>query len=190
MNATKVKILDAAREAFTRYGVRRVNMGDVADAAEVSRQTLYAHYKNKDALTAATMTAALDLILEDIRDGFQSCDTLAGKLDAYFEHGVRRPFAVLQKHPDLKDLLHGVGQETTAVAVHADVEKARMLADQFTPFAARLNALGRDPAAMGTFVVRAATEFKYSAKDAAELEGLLQTLRVAVLAMVGEDPVA
>ncbi len=43
-------ILDAAGETFIRYGFRKTSMDDVARAAGLSRQSLYAHFPNKEAL--------------------------------------------------------------------------------------------------------------------------------------------
>ena len=39
--AKKSKILTAARSVFLRYGYRRVNMNDIAEAAGLSRPALY-----------------------------------------------------------------------------------------------------------------------------------------------------
>jgi AcrR family transcriptional regulator len=37
----RTRILAAARSVFLRYGFKRVNMNDIADAAGVSRPALY-----------------------------------------------------------------------------------------------------------------------------------------------------
>lgn len=44
------QLLDAAVEAFLRFGFKKTSMDDVARAAGVSRQALYLHFANKDAL--------------------------------------------------------------------------------------------------------------------------------------------
>jgi len=44
----KSRILAAARSVFLRYGFRRVNMHDIAEAAGVSRAALYVLFKNKE----------------------------------------------------------------------------------------------------------------------------------------------
>ena len=41
------EILVAAFDLFRRFGIKRVKMIDIAQAAEVSRSTLYRHFKNK-----------------------------------------------------------------------------------------------------------------------------------------------
>lgn len=69
-------ILDAARTVFEQYGARRANVDDVAQAAGVSRATLYRTYPGKDALLAAVIdreTAAffdeLDRVAADLPPG-------------------------------------------------------------------------------------------------------------------------
>ena len=41
-------ILDAALTQFAQYGLRKTSMQDIAERAGVSRQTIYASFKNKD----------------------------------------------------------------------------------------------------------------------------------------------
>ncbi len=42
------RILDAAYECFTRHGIRRTTMDDIAAAAEMSRPAVYQYVRNKD----------------------------------------------------------------------------------------------------------------------------------------------
>jgi AcrR family transcriptional regulator len=44
----KSRILAAARSVFLRYGYKRVNMNDIAEAAGMSRPALYVLFKNKE----------------------------------------------------------------------------------------------------------------------------------------------
>jgi len=53
-------LLDAALGVFLRYGFRKTSMDEVARAAEVSRQALYLHFRNKETLFRATVRHALE----------------------------------------------------------------------------------------------------------------------------------
>lgn len=69
------KIISAAEEVFLHHGFLGANMDAIADVAGVSKQTVYAHYKSKEALfvqVVERMTggAAHD-IGEDIEDDFE-----------------------------------------------------------------------------------------------------------------------
>jgi len=69
-SARRDAILQAAAGVFLRYGYRKTSMDDLARAADLSRQGLYLHFANKEALfkevvvqligqSRATMRAAL-----------------------------------------------------------------------------------------------------------------------------------
>lgn len=72
---SREKILAAAEGVFLHYGFLGANMDEVADAAGVSKQTVYAHYKSKEALfiqVVEHMTGgAAHVIGEDIDDDFE-----------------------------------------------------------------------------------------------------------------------
>ena len=53
-------LLDAAFATFVRFGYRKTSMDDVAREAEISRQALYAHFADKDALFRECMKRGLD----------------------------------------------------------------------------------------------------------------------------------
>ena len=50
-------ILEAAWMAFSTYGFRKTSMDDIAKGAGMSRPALYLHFKNKDAIFRALVTA-------------------------------------------------------------------------------------------------------------------------------------
>jgi len=49
-DATRERILDAARELFAERGYEAVTVQDVIDRADVGRSTFYLHFKDKDDL--------------------------------------------------------------------------------------------------------------------------------------------
>lgn len=52
---TKRRILEAAYELFYRVGFGRVSMDAIADAAGVTKRTLYYHFESKDALVSEAL---------------------------------------------------------------------------------------------------------------------------------------
>jgi AcrR family transcriptional regulator len=52
---TRDRILDAAVEAAAIHGIAKLNVGDVARRARLSRVTLYKHFSSKDELVAAAV---------------------------------------------------------------------------------------------------------------------------------------
>ena len=59
-------ILDAARELFLEFGLRRTTMDDVARRAGVGRVTVYRHYADKKALFAAVVMRECARALREI----------------------------------------------------------------------------------------------------------------------------
>jgi AcrR family transcriptional regulator len=53
-------VLEAALNVFVRHGFRKTSMEDIAQAAGISRQGIYLHFKDKDAIFGATILKALD----------------------------------------------------------------------------------------------------------------------------------
>ncbi len=46
----KKRIIETARESFSKYGYRRVRTSDIAQKAGISKRTLYKHFPSKEAL--------------------------------------------------------------------------------------------------------------------------------------------
>src|SRR3954468_10902825 len=57
------RVLAAALEVFARYGFRKASMDEIARSADISRQGLYLHFANKDALFRAAVRQELDTAL-------------------------------------------------------------------------------------------------------------------------------
>ncbi len=183
MSETKVKLLEAAEQVFSRYGVKRTSMADVASAAGVSRQTLYSVFKNKDELLAEAMRVTVQRIYETLEQEWATAKTVGEIVEVYFEHSVRGPFEMLQKLPDLRDLIDGVGEATTRVAKAAEAKKIEYLAQQLTPFAANLEKSGNSPEMVANLIVRSTNDFKYNSTDRDALERLLTTLKSSIVAL-------
>jgi AcrR family transcriptional regulator len=69
------RILDAARDQFRTYGLRRTSIDDIAHAAGVGRATVFRRFANRDALLGASavrearrMIAAVDAQIASIDD--------------------------------------------------------------------------------------------------------------------------
>ena len=54
---TRVRILQASYRLFRQKGFTRVNVDEIAAAADVTKRTLYSHFESKDALLAEVLRA-------------------------------------------------------------------------------------------------------------------------------------
>ncbi len=79
---TKPVILQAAYKLFRRRGFFRVGMDEIADAAGVTKRTLYYHFDSKDALLTAVLASQHERTFAD----FQSYGIdLSGGADAMID---------------------------------------------------------------------------------------------------------
>ena len=186
MNEKQQRVVETAIEVFSRYGVKRTTMGEIAERAGISRQTLYSMYANKDDILTAAMRHATDKTLADIETAWETAATLGEKLDIYFAHAVEAWFERLRSMPDANDLLTGMSEATAAVIRTSEGHKAALLATALAPCGGRLGAVGMTPADLADFIQSASSGFKYSANDTAHLKRLLGALKSSVLTLVDE----
>jgi AcrR family transcriptional regulator len=57
--ATKERVLTAARRLFVRHGIDQVTIAQIAERATVAESTVYALYRSKEGILRALMSAAL-----------------------------------------------------------------------------------------------------------------------------------
>jgi len=93
--ARREAILDAAQELIASEGYYGVRMDAVADAAELSKGTLYLYFENKDALCAAVATRLIDEFIPRIEGAINEAETgldgVRALLQAYYDQTVENP---------------------------------------------------------------------------------------------------
>src|SRR3954462_5588433 len=100
------RVLAVALEVFGRYGFRKASMDEIARSADISRQGLYRHFANKDALFRAAVRQELDAALGDAsrclnEKGVGLERRVVAALDAWLGRYVGSMLA-----PDIGNLLH------------------------------------------------------------------------------------
>jgi AcrR family transcriptional regulator len=80
---TRTQILDAAYGLFWRQGFLRVSMDEIAARADVTKRTLYQHFRSKDDLIAAALAQSSELALERLR-GFHRPKKSDELIDSFF----------------------------------------------------------------------------------------------------------
>ncbi|WP_052161196.1 TetR/AcrR family transcriptional regulator [Hoeflea sp. BAL378] len=180
------QILDAAIGVFSRYGVRKATMGDIAAEAGISRQTLYARYANKGEIVRGAMQLITDRVVRDVREAWASVDTIGDKLDIFLDLAIVRYFEQTKQMPDSSDLMTGQGEGGPAARQAAEEGKIGLLAGLFSARADKLADHGATPQDLAEFFYQSSTSFKYTARDLGHLEALLSTLKRTTLRMLGE----
>ncbi|UZE24782.1 TetR/AcrR family transcriptional regulator [Pseudomonas sp. B21-056] len=70
----RADILDAAGMVFLRYGFKKTSMDDLARAAGLSRQGLYLHFPNKEALFEAMVVRSMGELKRNAQEALAQAD--------------------------------------------------------------------------------------------------------------------
>lgn len=95
------RILGAARQCFSRYGVHRTSMTDVAKAAGVSRQTLYNTIAGRQELIEAVVVLRIEEMSDELRGILEKQPTF---VDAIVETSLAS-VELARKDPELTNLV-------------------------------------------------------------------------------------
>lgn len=87
---TRPEILQAAYKLFRRRGFFRVGMDEIAEAAGVTKRTLYNHFDSKDALLTAVLASQHERTFADFQNyGIDLSGSAAELIDKLFEGLVK-----------------------------------------------------------------------------------------------------
>jgi AcrR family transcriptional regulator len=102
--ARRDDIIHAAIGVFLRYGYARTTMRDIAQAAGLTRPTLYLTFPDKERIFAAVVEKMIDDKLTEIRGGLQRQKTLETKLRFACNAWAAEGYELVQAHPDAADM--------------------------------------------------------------------------------------
>ncbi|WP_316858468.1 TetR/AcrR family transcriptional regulator [uncultured Cohaesibacter sp.] len=185
MTETQDKIMMAALELFTRYGIQRTSMADIAKQAGLSRQTVYTTFASKDDLIAETIANRVSAVVDQIREKIADCKSLGEQLDFYFELMVIRPFEFLIDNPDAAFLwrISRVLDQHPAI-LKAQKKHRQLLADLFVPYTKSIGSADQTPFRLADFIMMTCRELKVGeVKSRKELDQLVETLQATILAI-------
>ena len=178
------KIISAAYDCFIRYGVKRTTMGDVAQAAGVSRPTLYASYSNKQELLGGVVGHYYNALIQKIREQAKSATSIDAKLDIYFEHAILALYDLSQSWPDAEDIFEFGNQSPLEAYEVALIQQKDLLIDLFTTHADTIAAHQLSVDELSDFTMSCANKLKKNVPNRTILETRLRTLKTAILAIV------
>lgn len=186
MGKSDDKIVECAIAIISRYGYKKTTMADLAEAAGVSRQTLYNKFPNKEEVLRAAVRYGAEAGIREIRARWAEHSSVAEKLDIFFEIGPLNWYDTLVASPDSADLLEGMNTHAADVMEDSIAGWITVLAEMFEPHDALLEAKETSPELLADFVYTASSSAKYNATSRDQLVKRLATLKVAVLATLKE----
>lgn len=116
---SRERLIDAAEQSFTRYGVGKTTMDDIAGAASVTRATVYRYFDDRDSLILAVVIRRVRQLLDRARAYIDAQPTFTEKLVKgmvyLVDHGQRDPMVRLLVSPEHLNLATGVLGSSKAV---------------------------------------------------------------------------
>lgn len=180
-------LIEAARQAFLRYGLRRTSMEDIAQAAGMSRAAIYLHFKNKK-----------DVFRAVVADYYrQARNRLQAELDPAGDVAETLARAMHAKDAGVIDQIlaspHGDELMGAGIDLAQDISQAgytQICADltaYFQAVAARQGlAAGIDPADLADFLLHAHMSLKGPDDTADRRRDRAKVLVQAVAALAGD----
>jgi AcrR family transcriptional regulator len=125
METKETKIIGAAQKLFFRHGLKKVSMSDIAEAAGLSRPSLYSVFANKEAVIGGLLKIHIELNHEETMKRLPSQKSLRGQLECLFKIWMIDPFASAIDTDGGKEMMETISDyapEEFAV-VYSDFEK-------------------------------------------------------------------
>lgn len=181
MDEREQKIVDAAIVVFSRYGVKRTTMNDIAGEAGIVRQTLYNVYANKDEVLRAAIRLHADRSVGAIEEACADTTYLGDQLDIVFKHLVVEPFEMIHATPHADEIIEGFNEAAKEELAKAEERYRAAVEKLLTPHAKRIEAAGLSCHQLSDFAVKAWGGFKHKVKTKKHLLELLAALKILIL---------
>ena len=186
-NEKELRVLEAAKTVFLRYGFRRVTMQDIAEAAGISRPALYLIYPNKEEVFKAAIRQMAAENIRQIREDLSANPTIESKLQQAFEIWSVGPFRIMLNSPDAKDLIdctHGFARaEMEEITWQFNNLLIEILAPHIPhPLTNRLSSNPIDAQQIAQILNAAIHSFKDSAATVPELQSMIKGLITLTIA--------
>lgn len=175
-------IIAAARQVFMRYGFRRTTMGDIAEAAGMSRAALYLVYPSKEDVLTAVVTRMFGAMLDEIRQGLGRCATVEEQLTFALDVWCVTGFELVQASPDAKDLYESSYQFAAEVMATATADVIALVADVLEPLVRQQTTVALSSVQIAQVLVSAVPGFKGAVTTTEQFRALIARLITLVLA--------
>ncbi len=187
MTERDVLILNAAEAVFSRYGVSKTTMHDIAVTAGVSRQTLYNAYPNKKEILRATFRMGAHKIMAAVQTKWNEQHHLGEKLDTFFELGPLALYDVIQSSPEAADLIDGLNTIAHDELIELSKIWIKMFEDAISAHIPPDATSRFDISDLADFVYFSSLNAKYYSANRQVLSSRLNILKASVLSLL-EQP--
>jgi AcrR family transcriptional regulator len=171
------RILAAARSVFLRYGFKRVNMNDIAEAAGMSRPALYVLFKNKEEIFIAAYLRWVEETIAQVEAAMAETALPKNKLARAFEIWAVGPFEMTRASLAAEELVDCNFAFAEAARNHGYAAFEATIAPVVAKLSETLPAASRiAPGRIAHVLVSAVRGFKQSAATPDDMRGLIDEL--------------
>jgi AcrR family transcriptional regulator len=175
------QIVDAAIKVFLRYGYARTTMVDIAQAAGLTRPTLYASFPEKESIFSAVVATMVAAKMAEIREGLQQHRNFEAKLRFACDAWAGDGYDLVRNHPDAADMFD-LGFRSVCDGYDGFTE---LLAEILAEPVQRSN-LKLSGTEIATTIVYALRGFKDRAQSSDEMRDMIRIHVALVAAAVGD----
>ena len=126
-DATTERILAAARSEIFEFGIRRINVMDIARRAGCGRRTLYTRFSDKDQLVSAVLWGEVQTAANRIAADVARADRSADAIEELLVAAIR----TIREHPLIDRLIASEPEYLIDLAKSGGIEGARQLVEAY-----------------------------------------------------------
>ena len=183
MENKDILIAQAAMQQLSKFGLRKTTMQDVADAAEISRQTLYNCVPNKDALLRLVARFYFNDNIHRCETALRAAKDLQNAFEILIDHFVVEPWRTVKSMPEAEEFelaSSGIIAEEVRLAVQ---KKSIIIKDTIVRLAAPADIADQQAEEIANLFCVTADGIKGAADSEKQLSSLCKTMNNAMVAV-------
>lgn len=181
MNKKEITIIESAQSVFSRYGVQRTTMNDIAKEAGIARQTLYNTYSNKDEVLRATIRLFTERAIESIHEALSGVENLEDKLDIIFKHLAIEPFEMLHSSLHAEDIIRGMNESSREEIKISEERFKTIFESVLAKHQSSIEKSGLSVSDLSDLVRHSMSAIKHQARDIEHIQLLLNSLKTVIV---------
>lgn len=124
---TREKLIDAARQLFTRKGIENTTMNDIATASDKGRRTIYTYFKNKLEIYNAVIERESEQQVSRLRDIVELETDPLDKLEKYLKLRFEIIRNAVVRHDSLLSFFSREGKRVDRIRKLASAKESDIL---------------------------------------------------------------
>ncbi len=182
MESKEVKIIESAKRLFVKHGYQKVTMSDIAEAAEMSRPSLYSAFSNKEDVFSAILYKQESDFKTETSIHLAQKKSVQAKLEFIFDLWILKPVASVVDSENGRDLIANCAKYAPAATASMYAQFEQHLFEVLDPEIKRKKPLSAKD--LAHLLMLATKGLKASTPAFSELERLVDGLIAMTLSAI------